>query len=141
MTTPLSSCCNAPMKTATQWIGKKGTEYNICKKCHRPCTPTPPEEGWEKEFDEKLFEECGWFKELGNGEEDWSSVKDFIRSLLLSERNRVRKAVEGLKRQNQLDMNVHYDSYGYQDGEIQASMEIDKLTSVNKALDDMLKLI
>jgi len=30
------------------------------------------------EFDEELFEENGWFKELGNGDEDWSAVKAFL---------------------------------------------------------------
>lgn len=39
--------------------------------------PKQPQE-WEKEFEERLFEENGWFKELGNGDEDWSSVKSFI---------------------------------------------------------------
>lgn len=55
-------------------------------------------DNWKEEFDERLFEENGWFKELGNGDEDWSSVKAFIESLLLSQKQELAEKIEKMKK-------------------------------------------
>ena len=82
----------------------------------------------EEEFDKKLFEENGWFKELGNGDEDWSSVKSHNKATILA----VLEALEGWTRE-QISKKAN---------DVSRSIEVAEYKSAYcEALSDILSLI
>lgn len=77
-----------------------------CKKEHGyDCpkdTPSPHEKGWEKEFDEKFVRSDGLMDKYQNEWDEESiqttaeAIKDFIKNLLTTERERVREGIRNL---------------------------------------------
>lgn len=145
--TKKSKCCNAEILTDAE--DTSGNCLDVCSECRHECDVTDegkdhisqetklvtPPESWGGEFDKIWYE--GYNGKETQGQEKFGKyIKSFISQLLSTERERVVKIVEGM-RKNFKYIKGDCDSCNYMEN----SGEEHRCENINDTLDDLLKTL